>query len=293
MGPESRQAGPDTRVRTSANCLSVRCHTHALAVGALSDTRTLVLARNRQRRVHILGKHATFLFEDFSAGTCSAVIRPGFTEALVPTALFTRTARAMSSPRKHNGSEPHHRILLLEGSQRDGEMVTQTLRANSHTAEVLRVESTAAFAEALETFEPDVVVTGTVAGLNSRDALQMSRQRHPEVPVLLIAETLDRSIVDSLRAGAADFVSKNELEKLPSAVDTALAQRAPLRRLSRRQREVFRLLASGVTMRDIASQLGLSRKTVETHRSAVMHKLDLHSPAAIVRYAISNKLVEA
>ena len=192
----------------------------------------------------------------------------------------------MSSPRKHNGSEPHHRILLLEGSQRDGEMVTQALRANSHTAEVLRVESTAAFAEALETFEPDVVVTGTVAGLNSRDALQMSRQRHPEVPVLLIAETLDRSIVDSLRAGAADFVSKNELEKLPSAVDTALAQRAPLRRLSRRQREVFRLLASGVTMRDIASQLGLSRKTVETHRAQVMARLGARHVPELVRLAI-------
>jgi len=165
-------------------------------------------------------------------------------------------------------------------------MVTQALRADSHVAEVLRVESTAAFAEALETFEPDVVVTGNVAGLNSRDALQMSRQRHPEVPVLLIAENLDRSIVDSLRAGAADFVSKNELEKLHTAVDTALAQRAPLRRLSRRQREVFRLLASGVTMRDIASQLGLSRKTVETHRAQVMARLGARHVPELVRLAI-------
>ena len=192
----------------------------------------------------------------------------------------------MSSPRKHNGSEPHHRILLLEGSQRDGELVTQALRANAHGEEVLRVESTAAFAEALETFEPDVVVSGNVAGISSRDALQMSRQRHPEVPVLLIAENLDRSVVDSLRAGAADFVSKNELEKLPSAVETALAQRAPLRRLSRRQREVFRLLASGVTMRDIASQLGLSRKTVETHRAQVMARLGARHVPELVRLAI-------
>jgi len=192
----------------------------------------------------------------------------------------------MSSPRKHNGSEPHHRILLLEGSQRDGELVTQALRANAHGEEVLRVESTAAFAEALETFEPDVVVSGNVAGISSRDALQMSRQRHPEVPVLLIAENLDRSVVDSLRAGAADFVSKNELEKLHTAVDTALAQRAPLRRLSRRQREVFRLLASGVTMRDIASQLGLSRKTVETHRAQVMARLGARHVPELVRLAI-------
>jgi len=74
---ECRQAGPDTRVLSSANCPTLGVHTHALAVGVLNDTSTLVLARNRQRRVDILGKHATFLFEDFSAGTCSAVIRSG------------------------------------------------------------------------------------------------------------------------------------------------------------------------------------------------------------------------
>ena len=191
----------------------------------------------------------------------------------------------MSSPRKHNGSEPHQRILLLEGDQRDADAVAQALR-NSHGAEILRVETSAAFAEALENFEPDVVVSGHVVGLNSREALQMSREHHPEVPFVMIAESLDRSVVDSLRAGAADFVARNELDKLPAALDTALAQRAPLRRLSRRQREVFRLLASGVTMRDIASKLGLSRKTVETHRAQVMARLGARHVPELVRLAI-------
>ena len=114
----------------------------------------------------------------------------------------------------------------------------------------------------------------------------MSREHHPEVPFVMIAESLDRSVVDSLRAGAADFVARNELDKLPAALDTALAQRAPLRRLSRRQREVFRLLASGVTMRDIASKLGLSRKTVETHRAQVMARLGARHVPELVRLAI-------
>jgi DNA-binding NarL/FixJ family response regulator len=193
----------------------------------------------------------------------------------------------MASQRKTNGSEPHQRILLLEGDPHEADVVTQALHGNAHASdEVLRVDTAPAFAEALESFEPDVVVSGSVAGLNSREALHMSRQRHPEVPFLLVTETLDRSVVESLRAGAADFVTTQELEKLPAAVDTALAQRAPLRRLSRRQREVFRLLASGVTMRDIASRLGLSRKTVETHRAQVMARLGARHVPELVRLAI-------
>lgn len=165
-------------------------------------------------------------------------------------------------------------------------MVARALHADAHDADILRVDTESTFAEALDRFEPDVVVSADVAGLNARDALQMSRRRHPEVPFVVLADDIDRGVVDTLRAGAADFVSKRELERLPSAVDTAIAQRAPLRRLSRRQREVFRLLASGVTMRDIASRLGLSRKTVETHRAQVMARLGARHVPELVRLAI-------
>ena len=192
----------------------------------------------------------------------------------------------MASLRKSNGSEPHLRILLLASDERDAAMVAQALRMNGHSADVRRVDSEAAFAEALESFEPDVVVSGDVHGLTGRDALEVSRQHRPEVPVVLIADHLDRSVLESLRAGAADLISKEELDRLPATVDTVLAERAPLRRLSRRQREVFRLLASGVTMRDIASRLGLSRKTVETHRAQVMARLGARHVPELVRLAI-------
>ena len=56
---------------------------------------------------------------------------------------------------------------------------------------------------------------------------------------------------------------------------------------------MVQLIAEGHTNKAIAKLLNISLKTVETHRSAVMRKLDLHSPAALVRYAIRNKLVEA
>ena len=63
--------------------------------------------------------------------------------------------------------------------------------------------------------------------------------------------------------------------------------------LTNRQRSVVQLIAEGHTNKQIASLLSISVKTVETHRSAIMRKLDLHSPAALVRYAIRNNLIEA
>jgi len=62
--------------------------------------------------------------------------------------------------------------------------------------------------------------------------------------------------------------------------------------LTRRERSVIQLLAEGKGNKAVASALGISHKTVESHRSAIRRKLRLHSIADIVHYAIRNKLVE-
>jgi DNA-binding NarL/FixJ family response regulator len=199
----------------------------------------------------------------------------------------------MATPRKADPRGATQRILLIESDQQDAHRVSEALRYNSHHPEIERVESSAELADALDRFEPDVVLSGNAEGLTLRDALFMSREKYPEAPFVVLADQIDRTVVDSIRAGAADFVSKAELERLPTTVDTALAERAPLRKLSRRQREVFRLLASGVTMRDIATQLGLSRKTVETHRAQVMARLGARHVPELVRLAIRLGIVSS
>ena len=62
--------------------------------------------------------------------------------------------------------------------------------------------------------------------------------------------------------------------------------------LTPRERQIVQLIAEGNSNKQIASILGVSLKTVETHRAAVMRKLNLSSAAALVRYAVRNKLVE-
>lgn len=62
-------------------------------------------------------------------------------------------------------------------------------------------------------------------------------------------------------------------------------------RLTRRQREILRLIAEGLTTKAIAQKLGISPKTVETHRAELMDRLGIHDVAGLVRYAIRISLV--
>jgi DNA-binding NarL/FixJ family response regulator len=60
-----------------------------------------------------------------------------------------------------------------------------------------------------------------------------------------------------------------------------------------REREIIQLLAEGSSNKEVADKLGISVKTVETHRAAIMRKLGLHSIGELVRYAIRNHIIEA
>jgi DNA-binding CsgD family transcriptional regulator len=64
-------------------------------------------------------------------------------------------------------------------------------------------------------------------------------------------------------------------------------------RLTAREREVVQLLAEGNSSKEAAALLNLSVKTIETHRTNVMHKLDVHSVAGLVLYAVRNSIVQA
>jgi len=62
-------------------------------------------------------------------------------------------------------------------------------------------------------------------------------------------------------------------------------------RLSAREREVVKLLAEGLTLKEIATRLGLSVKTVDNHKTNMMRKLDLHDRTEVIKYAIQRKLI--
>jgi DNA-binding CsgD family transcriptional regulator len=76
-----------------------------------------------------------------------------------------------------------------------------------------------------------------------------------------------------------------------SPVTEASGDQAPA--LRPRERQIVQLVAEGKSNKEIASILGISLKTAETHRANLMTKLDLHSVSDLVRYAIRNQIIEA
>lgn len=161
---------------------------------------------------------------------------------------------------------------------------------------------------------PDLCVLDvSMPGLNGLEATRQIRAALPatEVVVLTVhdSEELPGSI---LAAGARGYVLKADVAQDLTAAVEAVARHAPFfthqvaqpaalglserRRtwggqsgiLTRREREIVQLVAEGWRSNRIAAQLGISEKTVETHRAAILRKLHLRSVADVVRFAIRN-----
>lgn len=175
-----------------------------------------------------------------------------------------------------------------------------------------------AVARAIE-LAPDVVVIDlAMPGINGLEATREILRARPDAQVLVLTMHDSAQVVrEVLGAGARGFVSKSDTERdlvaaldalsrgrrffspraAESIVDTSTENGEGrgsdlARRLTARQREVVRLLVEGKSNKEVATALGLSVKTVETHRAAIMRALRLESFSHLVRYAIRNGIVE-
>ena len=164
---------------------------------------------------------------------------------------------------------------------------------------------------------PDVVVMDiSMPDLNGIDATRQIKQQSPGVQVLALSAHSDRRFVTHiLAAGATGFILKDcafdELCRAVSAVAKKQVYLTPavagavvqafLGRsaqsadggpgpLTSRQREVLQLLAEGMTTKQMAIRMHLSVKTIETHRTQIMKKLDCQSVADLTKYAIREGL---
>ena len=198
----------------------------------------------------------------------------------------------LSLIRGRNSAAPL-RVLVLHDCALATERLTRELEHGGTKLVSQRVSSEGAFLQALRSFAPDIVLAAsTLTNFNARTALQMVQAHYPTAALILVTETLDeQSAVACLRAGAENVVLESNLSRLGPATQKALAVRQPLRRLSRRQLQVLRLVTGGLTSREIAAGLGLSTKTVETHRSAGMRRLGVDDVTGLVRYAVRVGLI--
>lgn len=150
--------------------------------------------------------------------------------------------------------------------------------------------------------------------LNGIDAARELRIANPRTRVVLLTQFADvMYVLAALRAGVRGYVLKTEAAAdLCRAIREVAAGRTYLSPavsgtvvehcltageeerdpLTRRERQVLQLVAEGRTTKEIGGLLGISAKTAECHRVALMSKLDLHDTASVVRYAIRRGLVQ-
>jgi DNA-binding NarL/FixJ family response regulator len=197
-------------------------------------------------------------------------------------------------------SEPNRmtkplRVLLLEDSDADAALIGEELRRSEMPTVIKRVDSENEFTAALSGFAPDVVLSAHVLStFDSRAALSILRAERPTTPLIVVTDSLDGAqTVACIRCGAEDVILKPQLNRLAVAIVEAVTVRQPLEKLTPRQIEVLRLVSEGNRTREIASRLGLSVKTVESHRGEVMKRLGIHDVVSLVRFAMRVGLITA
>jgi DNA-binding NarL/FixJ family response regulator len=162
---------------------------------------------------------------------------------------------------------------------------------------------------------PDVVVLDlSMPTLNGIGAARELARVSPSTKVIILTmHTDEHYILEALRAGVKGCVSKTQAPEhllqairevcrggvyLSPSVSGVVVQgylaktEMPFDPLTDRERQVLQLIAEGKTTKQAAGVLGVSVKTAESHRTSLMSKLDIHSTAALVRYAIRRGVVE-
>lgn len=165
--------------------------------------------------------------------------------------------------------------------------------------------------------EWDVLVTDmSMPGRSGIELIKLVKEARPKLPVLVLSMYGEEQYaVRAIRAGASGYLNKESAsEQLVAAirkiaaggvhVSPAVAEALfhnvrggegvlPHQQLSDREFQVLQLIATGKSMSDIAAELSLSPKTVSTHKTRILEKMNMSNQAELIRYAIEHRLVDA
>jgi DNA-binding NarL/FixJ family response regulator len=191
----------------------------------------------------------------------------------------------------------------------------QILLEEYPSAQVGEVADAESLVTEVVTNEWDIIICDmNMPGRSGLDALSQIKQIAPQIPVLIMSMyPEDQYALRVLKAGASGYLGKETIhehiikaiqtvqlgkkfitpavaEKLADAVRED-SEKEPHELLSDREFDVFKLLAAGSSVSEIAHQLSLSTTTVSTYRTRILSKMNIRSNAELTRYALERKLI--
>jgi len=208
-----------------------------------------------------------------------------------------------------------HRVLIVDDHPIVRAGLAQLINRESDLMVCGEAGSSAEALAAVEDHDPELVLLDiSIKGANGIEVMKCLRESHPELPVLMLSMHDEKLYAErAISAGARGYVMKQEA---PGTVLTAIRSvlqgkiyvsdsmttciirdlmlsgmdpnkyRSGIKKLSDRELEIYELIGSGLTTREIADKLNVSIKTVETHRVHIRQKLKLRSAADLTHRAI-------
>lgn len=207
------------------------------------------------------------------------------------------------------------RVLIADDHALMREGLTALLEASGGIEVIAEANNGREAIREAERHHPDVVLMDiAMQGIDGIDTVSMMRQKLPGVRVVMLSMLADVQYIHrALAAGALGYVLKESAaSELLAAVRAAHAgkrhlsqqvaaiasdmcdpQREPLERLTSRERQILEMVVAGRSSTEISDLLNLSRKTVETYRSRLNHKLGVRNVASLVRFALRHGVPSA
>jgi DNA-binding NarL/FixJ family response regulator len=208
------------------------------------------------------------------------------------------------------------KILIADDHTIVREGITMLLREAYPFAEIIDVSDSVDLMKSVMKGKWDVVICdiSMPPGDSGLDAIKKIKEYAPGTPVIILSmHAADQYAVRAIKAGASGYLTKGAATlELVKAVNQVLSGRKYLspevadaladafehsqnkqtvENLSDREFEVFKLLASGKPISDIAKQLILSTNTISTFRARVFEKMGFHNNMELIKYAVDNKLI--